>query len=146
MIKWIELAEKQPPKEGKYLVSDGNEPDIAIYQLFNATEYQWYPSDKSPLFGEQITHWAFINLPGESVDTISILNSIPVEIWSSEGDTIEYINIIYDAENIGKLLSIGVTSSEIDENADESGSIIDISPFVFKYTVANGFDEEGFHL
>jgi hypothetical protein len=56
------------------------------------------------------------------------------------------MNIINDAENIDKLLSLGVTDEEINCYTDDSGSLIDISPFIFSYTEANWFDDEGFHL
>ncbi|MBY0020760.1 hypothetical protein MMB75_05085 [Paenibacillus sp. P2(2022)] len=71
MIEWIEFTVKKPEEEGKYLVSDGNNVDVADYMLtynddIEDYECKWYPSDLSPLDNESITHWVLINLPGEA--------------------------------------------------------------------------------
>ncbi|WP_264453498.1 hypothetical protein [Paenibacillus polymyxa] len=70
MIQWFECIVIQPPGEGKYMVSDGNTAEAAYYQLYDSTvnpvEYRWYTPDMSPIESEEITHWAFINLPGEA--------------------------------------------------------------------------------
>jgi hypothetical protein len=86
MIKWIEYENQKPEEEDNYLVYDGEHVDIAYF--FMGIDEPWDAPSLSLLDEGEITHWAKINLPGESVDTIGILNSIPVEDWSScDGQT-----------------------------------------------------------
>ncbi|MFB5761051.1 hypothetical protein [Paenibacillus medicaginis] len=51
------------------MIEWGNEVDVAEYTtIYLADERQppeWFPSDASPFAGEQVTHWAFVNFPGE---------------------------------------------------------------------------------
>jgi hypothetical protein len=65
MINWIKHNPKNPPKQGKYLVSDGKNW---------TTGYYFAKSDFIPdIWGvlgidvepEAVTHYAVINLPGE---------------------------------------------------------------------------------
>ncbi|MMZ51338.1 hypothetical protein D1872_130740 [compost metagenome] len=70
MIKWIEFTVKKPEEEGKYLVSDGNYVDVGDYLLhYNGDVEDYECKWHTPNIGlehDTITHWAFINLPGEA--------------------------------------------------------------------------------
>ncbi|APQ59850.1 hypothetical protein PPOLYM_02519 [Paenibacillus polymyxa] len=64
MIAWVIYEKRQTEGEGKYLVSNGDDFDVAYYQ-FDSFEnnYEWYPSDMSPVVKERIAFWAVVNIP-----------------------------------------------------------------------------------
>ncbi|MDN4090880.1 hypothetical protein [Paenibacillus polymyxa] len=76
MINWIEYENQKPEVEGNYLASDGKHVDRCYY--FVGLEDPWCTADNSPVDEGDITHWAIINLPGESVDTILYMGVMSV--------------------------------------------------------------------
>ncbi|MBE3650914.1 hypothetical protein [Paenibacillus polymyxa] len=64
MIKWIEYENEKPKEEGNYLAYDGEHVDIAYF--FMGIDEPWDLEPTSLVDEGDITHWAYINLPGEA--------------------------------------------------------------------------------
>lgn len=64
MIDWIIWDVSNPPPCGSYLVYDGVHFDIAILQD-DIGELNWYAPDLSSVVEEDVTHYAYITLPGK---------------------------------------------------------------------------------
>lgn len=64
-IPWRKYDPENPPAEDvKYLVSDGYDTAFGYFSNYD-TVHTWYPDDCSSFCGDDVTHYAPINLPGE---------------------------------------------------------------------------------
>jgi hypothetical protein len=58
-INWIPVKDRLPKKNGKYLVTDGK----CWAEIEWQEEYEYWRNMPTCLIGEDVTHWAEINLP-----------------------------------------------------------------------------------
>ncbi|MBG9689472.1 hypothetical protein ABD91_00835 [Lysinibacillus sphaericus] len=65
MIVWKNFSFEKPDRPNNYLVSDGKNVDIALYEQYDIEEgYMFYLPERTNIDGEgSITHFAEINLP-----------------------------------------------------------------------------------
>lgn len=67
MINWIRYDPENPPKGGRYIISDGKRWDEGFFfskELTGISQY-WGVAPHSSIKHEAITHYGSINLPGE---------------------------------------------------------------------------------
>lgn len=75
------------------------------------------------------------------MDKLEIINSIKVTESDSDGESLYWVNVENNEENREKLMSLGVSESELSEMIDSQEETIDISQIGFTYTNAKWFQE-----
>ncbi|MEK3917249.1 hypothetical protein [Paenibacillus sp. FSL H7-0331] len=61
-MEWIKVGESEPKVNIRHLITDGSNVGFGYY-TFDGEEFKWFPDDNCNVDGDEVTHYAEIELP-----------------------------------------------------------------------------------